>query len=506
MASIITFYFFQHNAGQFGFMICHVTDVHSFYVHPIQDQTMVYDELKFLLKKEVKKVEIDFVEIKIGTIWILQINEEFHRISIVDPNYVLETAEVLLIDWGSQVKDVQFSQLLKVPEGNIFSLPGLAVPCCLANVPHTMVNNFDARILLEETLADNQVFEAILVESPNDCNSIIVFVGDTTLNEMILDLRSCAEDDKESTDSVGWNPMKEDFDDLANNYCTNDNDVQVATDGYKTKENICHFFANGGKCYKGNYCEDKHCLPRSGAVTDDKESIVVDTLDKLKIPAKDNTVIVKIVHVQTPSCFYIRLPYGDQNISKLTEEIRKQIPNENDLSRLESIMQEQYTNSRRYFMDTLPSPGSLVACKVKGKWKRAHIMEDVDDEATNEVYLVDEGFTIAVEVKKMRRLDESFSILPFQVVECCLDQLEPLNGSWSQEAGDKMFEMCQSCDYITAEVKGTIGDKLAITLTACGRNNQLEIGSALCKENLAVKEKVSEELKPSKSSAAHVPG
>ena len=452
-------------------------------------------------------VEVDDDKVvEIGTIWILQIQEEFHRVAIQQVDFSLKTAEVLLIDWGSRVKDVQFHQLLRVPKAGIFSLPGLAVPCQLANIPPSFVNDLEARMLLEEILADDQVYEALLVESSEGSNSVIVFVGDTTLNEMILDLKYCGKEDIGSNESIGWNPMKEDYDDLANNYCTNDDDVQIATDGYKTKENICHFFVNGGKCYKGDYCEDKHHLPRSGAVTADKEIIVVQTLDHLKIPLIDNLVIVKVVHVKTPSSFYIRLPFGDQNISKLTEETRKQIPNENDLSKLESNMQEVYSNSRRYFMDTLPSPGSLVACKIKGRWKRAQIIEDVDDEATNEVYLVDEGVTASIEVKKMRKLDESFSILPFQVVECCLDQLEPPNGCWTKEAKQKMLELSNSCDYVTAAVKGTIGEKLAINLNACFEKYQIDIGSALCKENMAVKEKSTSKPKSSKSSIAHVPG
>ena len=452
-------------------------------------------------------VEVDDDKVvEIGTIWILQIQEEFHRVAIQHVEVSLKTAEVLLIDWGSRVKDVQLHQLLRVPKAGIFSLPGLAVPCQLANIPPSFVNDLEARMLLEEILADDQVYEALLVESSEGSNSVIVFVGDTTLNEMILDLKSCGKEDKDSNESIGWNPMKEDYDDLANNYCTNDDDVQIATDGYKTKENICHFFVNGGKCYKGDYCEDKHHLPRSGAVTADKEIIVVQTLDHLKIPLIDNLVIVKVVHVKTPSSFYIRLPFGDQNISKLTEETRKQIPNENDLSKLESNMQEVYTNSRRYFMDTLPSPGSLVACKIKGRWKRAQIIEDVDDEATNEVYLVDEGVTASIEVKKMRKLDEAFSILPFQVVECCLDQLEPPNGCWTKEAKQKMLELSNSCDYVTAAVKGTIGEKLAINVNACFEKYQIDIGSALCKENMAVKEKSTSKPKSSKSSIAHVPG
>ena len=81
-----------------------------------------------------------------------------------------------------------------------------------------------------------------------------------------------------------------------------------------------------------------------------------------------------------------------------------------------------------------------------------------------------------------------------------------MKGSWSKEAKEKMLELSSSCEYTTAAVKGTIGEKLAINLNACFDSNQLDIGSALCREGLAVKEKSTSRPKSSKNSNAHVPG
>ena len=56
-------------------------------------------------------------------------------------------------------------------------------------------------------------------------------------------------------------------------YMINDDDLKIATDGYRSKD-------------KGAYCEDKHALPipREGAVTTGQEEAIVGTVDQLVIP------------------------------------------------------------------------------------------------------------------------------------------------------------------------------------------------------------------------------
>ena len=61
--------------------------------------------------------------------------------------------------------------------------------------------------------------------------------------------------EKKVKDDSEWDPMVEDYLDEANNYNTNDDDLEQATDGYKSKSSVCQFFQNMGKCYKGDYCE-----------------------------------------------------------------------------------------------------------------------------------------------------------------------------------------------------------------------------------------------------------
>ena len=91
---------------------------------------------------------------------------------------------------------------------------------------------------------------------------------------------------------------------------TNDDDLEIATDGYKSKEKVCAFYTNRGHCYKGAYCEDKHTLPREGAVTADQEEVIITTVNVMRMPGVGSTVLVKVTWVMSPSAFYITFPRG----------------------------------------------------------------------------------------------------------------------------------------------------------------------------------------------------
>ena len=54
-----------------------------------------------------------------------------------------------------------------------------------------------------------------------------------------------------------WDPMAEDYNSITNNYMTNYDDLEVATHGYRSKDEICPFYVNRGTYYKGAYCEDE---------------------------------------------------------------------------------------------------------------------------------------------------------------------------------------------------------------------------------------------------------
>ena len=147
--------------------------------------------------------------------------------------------------------------------------------------------------------------------------------------------------------------MTEDFVSLTNNYRTNDDDLVIATDGYRNKENICHFFTNKGSCYKGNFCEDLHSLPRTGAVTTDVDNIIIETLDSHQYPQKGSRFLLEVSQIKSPSSFYISFPYGGKSVLELTESSRRNLPIDDEWTQLEKTMKNTYKESRKLIENRL---------------------------------------------------------------------------------------------------------------------------------------------------------
>merc|ERR550532_2632802 len=79
-----------------------------------------------------------------------------------------------------------------------------------------------------------------------------------------LEERACEE--------IFWEPMAAHH---ANPCNPLQDDLCKEVDGYTSSRPICAFYQNRGSCYKGNFCQDLHTLPRHGAVTVDTEVSVV---------------------------------------------------------------------------------------------------------------------------------------------------------------------------------------------------------------------------------------
>jgi len=274
-----------------------------------------------------------------------------------------------------------------------------------------------------------------------------------------------------------------------NNYRTNDDDLVIATDGYRNKENVCYFFNNKGSCYKGNFCEDLHSLPRRGAVTADVDNIIIETLDSHLYPQKGTRFLSRVSQINSPSSFYISFPYGGKCVLELTEASRRNVPKDDEWTHLETNMTSTYKESRKYFLDDFPTPGSLVAVKYEGRWLRALVVEDISD-VSIELFLVDSGVTKTALLKDIRKLDPSFSILPYKVVEAGLN-LDPNGSQWSQRSTEKFQTICGQADYIVADICGTIGDKIIVNLTCSSNVREQDIANLLCLDNLAIKSKQS---------------
>ena len=491
-------------------MICHIESSEMFHVHPIQEQTENFDKVEKELKKMeelLEKVNMDTVTE--GAVCVLRQGDAMHRAVVTSSGSSDSSLSLILLDFGTPVFDLSNAELFVMPDvGKLCDLPGLAVPCKLAEIPPLSSENLIvSKQILEKLLSPHLVYNALLTKK-EAINEIIIFGEETTLNEEILDFfnfQCHPETDQEEVTRAevteGWNPMDDDYEDLTNNYKTNDNDLQVATDGYRSKRNRCPFFANSGRCYKGQFCEDTHDLPRPGAVTTDVEEIIIDTLEQQSWPRIGDTVLVKVVWIQSPGFFYIIFPYGPRSVSEITEEARKSPPKESAWTRMEAEMKDLYKNARKYFMDCLPSPGEMVAVKGDGGWQRAFVTMDLSDVSV-EVFFVDRGYRKTELLKNLRILDPRFTSLPHQVYEACLDGIESVGSTWTKKSALLMESLLTYGDYNTAKIMGSSGDKLRVELASVAENGVADISGVLCEANVAYKV----EVKTPPTFSSHVPG
>jgi len=268
----------------------------------------------------------------------------------------------------------------------------------------------------------------------------------TTLNGELLQLGHAVPDSEVSSallrgenweeDLETWDPIALAYHNISNNYITNDNDVQLATQGYKSRNPVCQFFQNrGGHCWKGKYCPDKHQLVREGAVTADLEEVMVDSLPRLpSFPVNNCSIRVLLVHAVSPSSFYLRFPNDNHDAAQLSPGEQLRIYNPRHEKFKTSLTKFYEENPKRYLLSSLPAPGSLIVVKKENVWERALVLDEDDFGEELRVFLVDEGESTKIRLNNIRSLHSEFQSLAHQAVHCRLSNVEPLADSWSIEA------------------------------------------------------------------------
>ena len=116
---------------------------------------------------------------------------------------------------------------------------------------------------------------AIEVEQAVDVG-VVLMVNDLVMNQKMVEW-GFAESSVNFTDVMNnnlpadWNPMEDAFVATENNYETNQEDVEMATTGYRSKETVCPQYELNGTCFRGRMCDMLHVyVERQSAVTYDR--------------------------------------------------------------------------------------------------------------------------------------------------------------------------------------------------------------------------------------------
>ena len=480
----------------FNFRMAFIKSTEEFYIFPGQNYSQ---RLKVQLYPTEKMIPAVFEEVKINTVWMVKFEDLYERVQVIQVDGEARTVELLWIDSGLQQCGVPLSNLFKVPDGPARDLPGLVVRCHLAGIFST---SSEATETMKELFPFSQEVHARLTDLFNGesfgldviCPNQDIF-NDVLINHNLAEISF--QEGFDSSDVIigtdngagddNWDPMAEDYMDFSNNYKTTDQDIDFATDGYKSKQMVCPLFMKNGRCYKGELCEDRHVQLRPAAVTADQEEVIIKTLDQSDIPSRDTPVLLKISHISSPSSFFCTFPHGGRNIFTLSKEAKKAAFSREFLD-LFADMQESYQGKFRvHAMESLPTPGTLLAVRLgKNIWHRAKLAEEEDEQGILQVFLVDIGRVETVTRRDIWKLQDCFTIFPFQAHEVELNMLEPQVGVWKPETKSAMKNLVEGCDHLSGKVVKVLpNEKLVMEVsTVCGEE-EVDIGKKLCDFRLA---------------------
>ncbi|XP_015596689.1 tudor and KH domain-containing protein homolog [Cephus cinctus] len=129
------------------------------------------------------------------------------------------------------------------------------------------------------------------------------------------------------------------------------------------------------------------------------------------------------------------------------------------LDKLVSEMTTYYDNPDNQELHTLKNinVGQMVAAKFSFDklWYRAEVTSIIEADSY-EAYFVDYGDREIMKAADMLELRTDFLSLRLQAIECCLANVKPRDGEWSQDASEKFADMCQLAQWkvLVAKVRG----------------------------------------------------
>ena len=206
---MIKHYLQLDSEGEFTFMICHVESASKLYVHPVQETTMMYDHLTNL---QCVGGEATGAEVVPGSVWVVVQGDQTHRVVVTSVDSAASSVAAVMMDYGTPLENIPISQLHRAADSWVRDLPGLAVPCHLVNIPDLgAVSSEDTRRMVEDNLDTAVVYRARMVD--RETRGIIIFLGDTTLNQKMAAHISGAV--RTAADvKVDWDPLEDNFEDL----------------------------------------------------------------------------------------------------------------------------------------------------------------------------------------------------------------------------------------------------------------------------------------------------
>ena len=404
-------------------MLGHLASPGEVWVQPMQRQTARLQELEDCLSSAQPGPLAGTGGLLEGSCWALENCNSLLQPSLCSCPWLRVRVETCTPGEFLAVRSLDYGVLARVPAASLRhlppglprELPGLAVRCHLAGLaPHPGGEwSEGATATARALLHCDRVYSARVVERQGASLGILEEQGEGesmgTVGQRLVELglaRKVQEPKSIGEDEYGWDPMAQDHATIANNYLTNDNDLAVATHGYRTRAAVCQFFLNKGWCWKASYCPQLHSLPREGAVTTDQEEILVSPREDFLLRPHTQPKRVLLKHLISPSAFYLTFPNGTRDVSLLnTSDLQRSSSPRH--STFQGSLNQFYSESpKRFLLSSLPAPSSLLVVREGRAWYRATVLSreegEEEGDAKQTVFLVDEGRRATVHLNDIR--------------------------------------------------------------------------------------------------------
>jgi hypothetical protein len=472
-------------------MLAHIEDPSEFYIHIVcEDNTEIdnlqnkmthyygTDRVSFKSKEEAKCC----VGLFCATLY--DADGKWYRAKVIDWNQDSDSDQVSIkyVDYGNMAL-VHFS-LLQPLRNEFAGLPVCATKCSLAMIypttsaPDKISETWspEAANLFKCLTNIQSVYSVILVESNDDSDSSLPVLlqdcenGSCSINERMVEFGyalnfsamnsslSSAQDPKtkelscqelpsviDVTNQVGsdisvWNPMSEDYYSEINTPYHDDEDSSYVVTGYKPRDEsrVCKFYAQEGRCFKGETCQKEHVVLNPDGWTTDREIMFRDSFSKVVLPDIQDEILLQVTHITKANMFYAVI--CDDNQSRCSRVEIKRLDTEEDedndddeqeetLITLNDYMNEDHNVKALQRCTVMPALGQIVVARFSkdGRFYRARVVDYSETQFC--VFYVDYGNKEWVSDSDIRAIEPKYLHLPFQAIECVLANVDDISES-----------------------------------------------------------------------------
>ncbi|XP_028129051.2 uncharacterized protein LOC114325245 isoform X1 [Diabrotica virgifera virgifera] len=476
--------------------VSHIVSPNEFYIHLVDEESLLVDDISDVIGKNItksKKIKYNSKEEALDDVGrfgflFLESNKLWYRVEVLDglTDQKHDNILVQLVDFGN-IHLVSYKHLHTMTKdlNNIPELhyPKLAVRCQLPRLypPHSKRLNKlskwpeDTIEIMHQLCGFNEeitsYFKLVYVAKEEDFYVVDIYRVDlestSTLSQILLDYGAAVQIiDECDTNNMELERFVDDIDD-AEQY-----NINEAITGYDPTDEarICRFTRPDGTCFK-KHCKLEHIQSRKDGFTTDQDEVYTKAMCPLILPSMDSNVPILITGNISVCRFYAQIINNPYNTGRYIMDLQ--------FHNLDREMNAVETVKKYETFKIDPALGEIVLVWLDHwkRWSRAIVRELLfsGDDRKVQVYMLDYGEYQIRLTNELRKILPQFLLLPFQAVECYIQDYE-LNTSCPLKEANKFFDINMHLRNFTAITKSE-DEPLKVILR--NQTNTKDVGQTL---------------------------